>query len=51
MDHLTELEASIIRLGIFVVFIVTFGDFVFRKIWPVLGPLFQQQTENDPPRR
>jgi hypothetical protein len=33
-------EVMIIRLGIFLVFLVTFGDYVFHKVWPVIGRLF-----------
>lgn len=40
-ERLSRYESQIIRLGIFAVFVVTFGDYVIRKIWAVLGPLFK----------
>lgn len=39
-ERLAKVEAAIIRLGIFLVFLVTFGDYVVKKIWPIIGPLF-----------
>jgi hypothetical protein len=39
-DRLVAWEARIIRWGIFLVFLATFGDYVFRKVWPVVAPLF-----------
>lgn len=35
-------EVNIIRWGIFLVFVATFGDCVVRKVWPIVGPLFAQ---------
>lgn len=39
-DPIPSWEARIIRWGIFLIFLVTFGDYVFRKVWPIVGPLF-----------
>lgn len=41
LPHLSDLESLIIRPGIFLVFVVTFGEYVFGKIWPLIGPLFR----------
>jgi hypothetical protein len=39
-DRLSTWEIRIIRIGIFLVFLVTFGDYVGRKIWSVLQTWF-----------
>jgi hypothetical protein len=44
-DRLSVVEAWIIRLGVFLVFLVTFGDYVFHKIWPIIGPICRQMTD------
>lgn len=36
-DPLGKWETRIIRWGLFLVFVVTFGDFVIKKIWLVVG--------------
>jgi hypothetical protein len=33
-------KTLIIEIGIFVLFVVTFGDYLLRKIWAILRPLF-----------
>jgi hypothetical protein len=33
-------EYQIFKIGLFVVFVVTFGDYVFGKVWPVIGAVF-----------
>jgi hypothetical protein len=38
--HLDKLEVQIIRLGVFLIFVVTFGDYVVKKVWSVVKPLF-----------
>jgi hypothetical protein len=45
MDQLSAWEITIVRLGIFVIFLITFGDFVFHKIWPVIGPPLQRLAD------
>jgi hypothetical protein len=42
MGPFSKFEAFLVRLGIFLLFLVTFGDYVARKIWAVIGPLFLQ---------
>ena len=42
MASLSDWESRIIRVGIFIVFVVTFGDYVISKIWPIIEPLFAQ---------
>jgi hypothetical protein len=42
LHKLTEWEARIIRAGIFLIFLVTFGDYVLKKVWAVVAPLFAQ---------
>jgi hypothetical protein len=44
MDYLPEYEALIIKVGLFLVFLVTFGEYVFKKIWSVIGPLFRRNA-------
>jgi len=44
MNSLPEYEALIIKVGIFLVFLVTFGEYVFKKIWTVIGPLFRRDA-------
>ena len=39
-ERLNRWETTIIHLGIFLVFLATFADYVFGKIWPIIGPLF-----------
>jgi hypothetical protein len=39
-DRLDAWEARIIRWGIFLTFVVTFGEFIIKKIWAVLSPWF-----------
>jgi hypothetical protein len=41
MERLSVWEVRIIRVGIFLVFVITFGDYIFRKIQPVIGAWFQ----------
>lgn len=41
MERLSVWETRIIRLGIFILFVVTFGDYIFQKVWPILAPLFR----------
>lgn len=41
-DNLAAWETRIIRYGIFLVFLVTFGDYIFQKVWAVIGPLIAQ---------
>jgi hypothetical protein len=41
MLRLPEIETAIFRLGVFLMSVVMFGDYVFRKIWAILGPLFR----------
>lgn len=36
-DKLSRLEARIVRLGIFLLFLVTFGDYVLKKVVAVLS--------------
>lgn len=36
-DRFSSLEVWVIRLGIFLVFLVTFGDYVLKKIGPVIS--------------
>jgi len=36
---LESLESKIIRVGIFLIFLATFGDYVFQKVWAIIGPL------------
>jgi hypothetical protein len=40
LEHLSRWEVGIVRIGVFVMFIVTFGDYIVRKLWAILGPLF-----------
>jgi hypothetical protein len=35
-DPLARWKRLIIDVGIFLIFLVTFGDYVFGKVWPVL---------------
>ena len=41
MRRLDDLEYRIFKRGLFLVFVVTFGDFLYQKIWPVLGRLLK----------
>jgi hypothetical protein len=42
IDHkLTVWEPKITRFGIFLIFLVTFGQFVLQKISPVVKPLVE----------
>ena len=41
-DRLPNLEADITAVGIFVIFVFTFGDFVFRKVEPILRSWFER---------
>lgn len=38
-DRVSRWEAGVIRWGIFLVFIITFGEYVFQKVWAVIGVL------------
>jgi hypothetical protein len=31
-------ERMILRIGLFVLFVVTFGDYVVRTVWTIIGP-------------
>jgi hypothetical protein len=33
IDSLSAWEVSIVRIGVFVMFVVTFADYVGRKLW------------------
>jgi len=35
-DRFERFERLIIKAGIFLIFLVTFGEYVFGKVWPVL---------------
>jgi hypothetical protein len=37
---LTDWKLLIFEIGLFVWFVVSFGDFIVTKIWHVLRPLF-----------
>ncbi|MEO8520556.1 MAG: hypothetical protein ABI603_04280 [Acidobacteriota bacterium] len=43
MEHLsrrlTAWKILIIEVGLFVVFLLTFGEFLVKKVWVVIGPL------------
>jgi hypothetical protein len=41
-DRLSSIETWVVRAGIFLVFLVTFSDYIIGKIWPIIRPLFQQ---------
>jgi hypothetical protein len=38
-QKLTGWKLVILEIGLFVLFVVTFGDYLLRKLWSVLGPL------------
>ena len=40
-NHLNKLETLIVRLGIFLIFLFTFGEYVAGKVMPVIGKLWQ----------
>lgn len=40
-DRLPSLEADIIAVGIFVIFLATFGDYVYRKVKPIVRSWFE----------
>lgn len=39
-DRLTTWKARIVELGLFVIFLVLFGTFVWSEIGPIIRPLF-----------
>jgi hypothetical protein len=45
---LAQLEAEIIALGIFVIFLVTFADYVLKKIAPIIRGWFSQDKHLRP---
>ena len=42
-DPFTTWKYRIFQVGLFLLFVVTFGDYLFQKIWPVVAPLFGQE--------
>ena len=44
---LAHLEAEIIALGIFVIFLVTFADYVLKKIGPIIRAWFGRGRTHD----
>jgi len=47
-DPFDQWEHWTIRVGIFTVFVATFIDYVFHKIWPIIGPLFRRLRPHEP---
>ena len=42
MSHrLNRWKAHIFDVGLFIIFLVTFGDYVWGKVWPIIRPLFR----------
>jgi len=41
-DRLSEWTSRLVSLGIFILFVVEFGDFVAERVWRVIGPLFSR---------
>ena len=40
MDPFERWKQVIVHVGVFLVFLATFGEYVFEKLWDVIGPLF-----------
>jgi hypothetical protein len=41
MEHLPDWEVWVIRLGTFLIFLVTFGDYVLKKVGPIIRSWFR----------
>ena len=39
-DRLSEWKARLVSLGLFIIFVVEFGEFATAKVWHVIAPLF-----------
>jgi hypothetical protein len=42
-ERLHRWEATIIHVGIFLIFLATFSEFVFKKVWPIIKPFLQHE--------
>lgn len=38
---LASWKTLILEVGLFLLFLVTFGEFVLKKVWAIIGPLFE----------
>ena len=38
---LTRWKLTIFEVGIFLLFVFEFGDYLIRKLWGIVGPLFR----------
>ena len=47
-DGLSEWKSSLVSLGLFIIFIVEFGEFVTAKVWHVIAPLFSKALTRTP---
>jgi hypothetical protein len=39
--NLSDWKLVILEVGMFILFLVTFGEFLIRKVWAVISPLLR----------
>jgi hypothetical protein len=41
-DRFSDWKSRLVSLGIFILFVVEFGEFVIERVWHAIAPLFNR---------